>query len=161
MSEGDRSAPTEVAIARRVHPCGDQMEGSLDTARRFAWALDAEDYDRVATCLSSTGEYSICYRIVRGGPAIVESYREAGTWAVSMLESVRYENEVRSAPTGAVITFLDHLAHHGHTLAHRCEQHLNLRKPAESAEFCTSMCLESAKRWRPSSKLWVSRGRDA
>jgi hypothetical protein len=23
-----------------------------------------------------------------------------------------------------VITFLDHLAHHGHTLTHRCEQHL-------------------------------------
>ena len=33
-------------------------------------------------------------------------------------------NEVRSAPTGAMITFLDHLAHHGHTLTHRCEQHL-------------------------------------
>ena len=96
----------------------------LDTARRFARALDAEDYDRVAACLSPTCEYSIRSRIVRGGPAIVASYKEAGTWAASILESVRYENEVRSAPTGAVITFLDHFAHRGNTLTHRCEQNL-------------------------------------
>jgi hypothetical protein len=100
------------------------MEGSLDTARRFARALDAEDYDGVATCLSWTCEYSIHDRILRGGPAIIASYREASTWAASIIESVQYETEVRSAPTGAVITFLDHLAHHGHTLTHRCEQHL-------------------------------------
>jgi hypothetical protein len=100
------------------------MEGTLDTARRFARALDAGDYASVATCLSSTCEYSIRDKIVRGGPAIVASYREAGTWAAGMLESVSYENEVRSGPTGAVITFLDHLAHHGHSLTHRCEQHL-------------------------------------
>ena len=100
------------------------MGGSLDTARRFARALDAEDYDRVAACLSPTCGYSIRDRIVRGGPAIIAIYKEAGTWAASILESVRYENDVRSAPTGAVITFLDHLAHRGNTLTHRCEQHL-------------------------------------
>jgi hypothetical protein len=109
------------------------MEGSLDTACRFARALDAEDYDYVATCLSSTCEYSIRDRIVRGGPAIVESYREAGTWAASMLDSVRYETEVRSAPTGAVITFLDHLSHHGNTLTHRCEQYLEFD---EAGQIC-------------------------
>jgi hypothetical protein len=100
------------------------MEGSLGTARRFARALDAADYDCAANCLSSICEYSIRDRILRGGPAIVASYREAGTWAASMLESVRYENDVRSTLTGAVITFLDHLEHHGHTHTHRCEQRL-------------------------------------
>jgi hypothetical protein len=53
-----------------------------------------------------------------------------------------------------VITFLDHLAHHGHSLTHRCEQHLEFAEGRRIAEFCTSICLESVKRWRPSSGFW-------
>jgi hypothetical protein len=100
------------------------MEGSLDTARRFARALDAQDYDTVATCLSSTCEYAIRDKIARGRSAIIASYREAASWAASTLESARYENDVRSESGAVVITFFDHLAHRGNTLTHRCEQRL-------------------------------------
>ena len=117
------------------------MEGSLDTARRFARALDAEDYDTAAACLSSTCEYTIRDWIARGRSAIIASYGEAGGWAASTLESARYENDVRSEPGAVVITFFDHLAHRGNTLTHRCEQRLEFD---EAGQICRIVHIDLA-----------------
>jgi ketosteroid isomerase-like protein len=58
----------------------------MATARRFADALDAEDYPALSRLLTSDCEY-LGPQGARFGPqAVVASYRRAGTWARSKIE---------------------------------------------------------------------------
>jgi ketosteroid isomerase-like protein len=97
----------------------------LDIARRFAQALDREDYAAAASCLAPDCEYAIRGRVLRGPEAIVASYREAGEWGAGRLDGIRFESSVRAGDAGgAVVTFVDHLEHRGERHTHRCEQRL-------------------------------------
>jgi hypothetical protein len=101
------------------------MHDPMKVAERFAQALDREDYAAAASCLASACEYSIRGRVHRGVEAILAAYREAGSWAASELDGVRFESSVRLVRGGgAVVTFVDHLERAGEQVTHRCEQRL-------------------------------------
>ena len=103
------------------------MTDPLDIARRFAQALDREDYVVAASCLAPDCVYAIRGRVLRGPEAIVASYREAGEWGAGRLDGVRFESSVRADAAGAAaVTFVDHLEHRGERHIHRCEQRLEL-----------------------------------
>jgi hypothetical protein len=99
----------------------------LDSARRFAQALDREDYVVAASCLAPDCVYAIHGRVLCGSEAIVASYREAGEWGAGQLDHVRFESSVRAGETGgAIVTFVDHLERRSQRHTHRCEQRLEL-----------------------------------
>lgn len=101
------------------------MSDPPDTARRFAQALDREDYAAAMACLAPDCEYAIRGVVHRGPETIVASYRAAGEWGAGKLDGVRYESSVRAEPAGgATVTFVDHLEHRGARHTHRCEQRL-------------------------------------
>ena len=103
------------------------MTDLLDSARRFAQALDREDYVVAASCLAPDCVYAIHGRVLCGSEAIVASYREAGEWGAGQLDHVRFESSVRAGETGgAVVTFVDHLERRSQRHTHRCEQRLEL-----------------------------------
>lgn len=103
------------------------MTDPLDIARRFAQALDREDYVVAASCLAPDCVYAIHGRVLCGSEAIVASYREAGEWGAGQLDHVRFESSVRAGETGgAVVTFVDHLERRSQRHTHRCEQRLEL-----------------------------------
>lgn len=98
----------------------------LNTAARFAAALDAEDYDTLVALLTADCEYVARDGACIGPEAIARSYRTAGTWAKSHIEAVTYESSVREAPDGAaIVTFIDHLVHAGIRHTYSCEQQVH------------------------------------
>jgi hypothetical protein len=95
----------------------------LATARRFAEALDREDYGEAAALLAPDARYRIGDRVLAGPEAIVASYRENGEWALAALDGVSYESRVEAAGPGrAAITFVDHLEHAMRRHTHTCRQ---------------------------------------
>ena len=97
------------------------------TARQFATALDAEDYGRLAELLSNECEYAAPKGVLVGREAIIASYRDAGIWVKSNIQSVRYESIVRIADENrAIVTFIDHLEHNGLKHSYKCEQAVDL-----------------------------------
>lgn len=97
----------------------------LDTARRFAEALDREDYVAAAALLTPDTRYRIGDDEFVGAEAIVASYRENGEWALATLDAVSYESRVEAAGPGrASITFVDHLEHALRRHTHTCRQEI-------------------------------------
>jgi hypothetical protein len=96
---------------------------TLSTARRFAAALDAEDYVALADLLTEVCEYVTPKGTLVGRQAITASYRNASTWAKRNIQRVEYESAVRlGKDANAVITFIDHLEHAGVHHTYECEQ---------------------------------------
>jgi len=95
----------------------------IDTAKRFAKTLDAEDYVAAAALLSEDCEYTCRGSVYCGPSAIIDSYRGNGDTAKTSFGSVKYESAVRclTART-AMIRFTDHLQHNHQCLTFECEQ---------------------------------------
>jgi hypothetical protein len=100
---------------------------SLDSARRFAAALDAEDYEAVRASLAPGCVYAAPEGVLVGPEAIVASYRKNAVAARGRFAKIEYASEVASAgPAEAVITFIDRVMLGGGWHEHRCRQHLRL-----------------------------------
>jgi len=96
-------------------------------ARRFATALDKEDYSTLAELLADECHYETASATLRGPDVIIASYREAGSWVRSHIQNVEYESNVRTDYEGeATVTFLDHFSHNGLKHTYVCEQVVSL-----------------------------------
>jgi ketosteroid isomerase-like protein len=101
----------------------------LNTAKRFAKALDLEDYPVAIECLEDDCLYTIADDQHRGPSAIVDSYRASGDWAREHLDGIAYESSLRWEDGQVVVHFVDHLTHAGRRFTHRCEQVLEFSDP--------------------------------
>ena len=96
---------------------------ALDAGRRFAAALDAEDYEAAAECLAADCAYHSRIGPLIGPSAIVASYQGIGDAARGQLDAIDYTSEVEAAgPREAVVEFLDKLQHAGRRHVYRCRQ---------------------------------------
>ncbi len=123
---GKRYCVNSIALAMIER--GDDAHASV---RRFARALDLEDYDTAAALLDPASEYMIRGKTYRGPAEIIESYREAAAWAADAFDEVGYESEVHPTPEGKFrIRFADVLRHGTRRHRHECEQHVELTDEA-------------------------------
>lgn len=100
---------------------------SLSTARRFAEALDAEDYATAQALLAGDCVYHVAGATIIGPSAIIESYRANGESAKERFGSVAYASEVSStAPSRAAILFRDLLRIGDERHEFNCRQHLRM-----------------------------------
>jgi hypothetical protein len=103
-----------------LNPC-------LQTAQRFAAALDTEDYEGAAACLSLDCTYHAPDGKLIGPSAIVGSYRENAEAGRKRFDKVEYKSLVESiGATEAVVTFTDKLQLGGSWHEFRCRQHLRI-----------------------------------
>lgn len=99
----------------------------LESARRFASALDTEDYEAVLPTLASGCVYEAPQGVIVGPEAIVASYRENAVAARGRFAKIEYASEVAiGGPAEAVITFIDRVMLGGAWHEHRCRQHIRL-----------------------------------
>ena len=106
---------------------GSVDERSLSIARRFAVALDNDDFDNATELLAVDCTYHIRDEIHRGAGEIIASYRQATEWAHETFDDIEYESEVEPLDGHRfVILFLDRLCHCGQSLDHRCRQILTI-----------------------------------
>jgi len=98
------------------------MPDGLETVKRFASALDNEDYATAESLLSDVCEYVCRGQLHRGPAAIIESYRKHGDSAKTF-DSIQYESRaVREAAREFRIEFIDHITQAGRQFSFRCEQ---------------------------------------
>ena len=99
------------------------MATPTEIARRFAYALDAEDYATAESLLSEQCGY-LCRGQAFEGPAeIIALYRDIGDAAVRDFDSIKYESDVSEvSESRALIHFKDHLSHQHQQLTFECEQ---------------------------------------
>ena len=99
----------------------------LEAAKRFATALDDEDYVALEMLLSDDCKYDSPRGMLIGADAVIDSYGEAARWTKSSIQHVRYESTIRrGADDTAIVTFLDNFEHEGQRHTYRCEQHLHV-----------------------------------
>lgn len=99
------------------------MRPSLETAERFARALDAENYTAAAALLSPGCEYT-CRGTRYHGPAeIIETYRRSGESVQHDFDAATYESRCeRLTQREALIHFVDRLTKSGQTFTFACQQ---------------------------------------
>jgi SnoaL-like domain len=99
----------------------------LESARRLAAALDAEDDAAVRACLTDECVYESPEGVLVGPEAIVASYRKNAELARTRFAKIEYRSEVAATgPAEAVITFVDRLSRAGAWHEFRCRQHVRL-----------------------------------
>jgi hypothetical protein len=99
----------------------------LESARRFAAALDGEDDEAVRARLAAGCVYEAPQGVLVGPEAIVASYRENTVAARGRFAKIEYTSEVAIAgPAEAVITFIDRVMRGGAWHTYRCRQHVRL-----------------------------------
>lgn len=99
----------------------------LESARRFAVALDAEDYTAVRASLSPRCVYDSPQGVLCGPDAIVAAYRQNAVTARSRFTEIEYSSAVaESGAAGAVITFTDRVMLGGKWHEYRCRQRIRL-----------------------------------
>jgi hypothetical protein len=103
------------------------MSDVLEAAKRFATALDAEDYAALEMLLADECRYDSPRGMLLGADVVIDSYRKAASWTKSNIQHVRYQSTARrdSADT-AVVTFLDKFEHFGNRHTYTCEQRLHI-----------------------------------
>ena len=101
--------------------------GGLEVARRFALALDGEDYPVASGLLAPACVYEIRGDRFVGPDAIVAAYHGNGDDAAKRFDAISYGSDVRQEPDSTlVIAFWDRIEHIGRTHEHRCEQVLSV-----------------------------------
>ncbi|MCA9286396.1 MAG: hypothetical protein KDA22_14315 [Phycisphaerales bacterium] len=99
----------------------------LEIVRRFAVALDREDYPAARALVDAGCVYSIRGRTLCGPDAIVGSYQSNGDAAAQKFDAIAYGSSVAPGTDGwIVITFTDRIRHAGKSLEHVCEQWVRL-----------------------------------
>lgn len=100
---------------------------ALHAARRFAEALDRDDFESAAGLLSAHCVYEARAGRFTGASAVVGSYREASDWVKCHLESVSYTSHVEAMDGAqAAVLFVDHIGHLGRSHTYRCRQILTI-----------------------------------
>lgn len=104
---------------------------SLEIVRRFALALDTEDYATAAALLAPDCRYTIRGSILQGPAAIIRSYKGNGDQAAQVFDEITYGSEVVPAAVDhvATIRFYDRITHRGESLEHACEQRVRVADP--------------------------------
>lgn len=99
------------------------MSIAVETAKRFAKSLDAEDYPAARAMIGDNCEY-MCRGCVYHRPsAIIDAYRGTGDSAEREFDEVRYESTVTAAgDKSALIHFTDHLSHNNKQFSFECQQ---------------------------------------
>jgi hypothetical protein len=99
----------------------------LESARRFAVALDGKDYEAARACLASAGAYHSLEGVLIGTDRIVASYLQNALAARDRFEKIEYHSVVESAgETEAVITFIDRVLLGGKWHEYRCCQRVRI-----------------------------------
>ena len=99
----------------------------LEIVRRFALALDHEDYSAASSLLAPECEYEIRNDRHAGPDAIIGAYRGNGDEAAERFDAISYGSDARHDPeSGFVISFWDRIEHEGRSHLHRCEQVLTV-----------------------------------
>ncbi|USN98961.1 MAG: nuclear transport factor 2 family protein [Phycisphaeraceae bacterium] len=102
-------------------------ECAVEIVRRFAIALDREDYKAAAGLLDGSCVYSIRGQTHRGPDEIIASYKGNGDAAAVTFDEIRYESRVRDAGGGSIVVeFADHIRHGERRLDHSCEQRMRV-----------------------------------
>ncbi|MDF1809757.1 MAG: hypothetical protein P1U42_08685 [Phycisphaerales bacterium] len=97
-------------------------EQDIDIVRRFAIALDEENYEAATSTLSMNCVYLFRDKIYNGADSIIKTYQGNGEAAKSF-DEIRYGSHVRAGDEGLiVIEFWDELIHQGEQHRHTCEQ---------------------------------------
>jgi len=98
----------------------------IPKAKRFAEALDRDDFATAGTMLAPGCIYQTTDGPLVGAAAICDSYREASNWGKQHLDLLSYESEVQVAQgTAVTIVFIDHIEHRGQAHTYRCAQALH------------------------------------
>jgi SnoaL-like domain len=123
-----RRKTSETRRTRKPLRNGTDNVGVLAVARRFARALDRENYDAVEGLLAADCGYQGPVRALLGPEAIVSSYRDQAALARQLFDAVEYHSEI--ATTGAdtaCVSFSDHIVSGGRKHVYRCRQLLHFR----------------------------------
>jgi hypothetical protein len=101
---------------------GTMEQEPIEIVRRFAVALDEEDYNSARSVLAAGCVYVFREETYDGPEAIVASYQGNGE-AAKAFDEISYGSRVREGEDGwIVIEFWDELVHRGETHRHVCEQ---------------------------------------
>ena len=100
----------------------------MEVARRFARALDRDDYETVRSMLAADCCYVARDETLFGRDAITASYRENSRLARALFDQVEYSSSVTESADGrdAGILFSDHLRHRGGEHIYKCLQIIGL-----------------------------------
>jgi hypothetical protein len=107
----------------------DQVKAQLHLtiARRFAAALDAEDYMSARALLAEQCVYETGGAVVVGVDAIIESYQTNGKAAQRRFDEIEYASYVeKTGPWSAVIDFTDRVRLGSEWHEFRCRQHVKV-----------------------------------
>ncbi len=100
---------------------------NLTVVRRFARALDHNDFAAAASCLSPDCRYVFKDETLVGPGAILKSYAENDEWARRVLDRVAYESRVSRRPDGTIsVLFIDSIVHHGSSHRYRSRQEISI-----------------------------------
>lgn len=99
------------------------MDVAVETAKRFAKSLDAEDYPAARAMIGDNCEY-MCRGCVYHGPsAIIDAYRRSGDSAEREFDEVKYKSTVTAVgDKTALIHFTDYLSNDDEQFAFECQQ---------------------------------------
>ena len=123
MSEPPRPRGGLVGIPTMPDRAEEEVQRNLDVARRFASALDRDDFALAQALLSDDCVYHIREQTHTGAAAIIETYRAASEWAACAFDAIKYDSSIEALDDGRIaITFLDRLRHKGLAHKHRCRQ---------------------------------------
>lgn len=99
----------------------------LTIARRFAAALDVEDYKTARALVSVECVYDIGKETLNGVDAIIDSYARNGEQAKVRFDAIEYASSVeQTGPDSAAIGFTDRVCLGGAWHEYHCRQHLSL-----------------------------------
>lgn len=101
------------------------MTPVVEVGRRFAAALDAEDYDAVRALLADSCVYRKGAELHTGAEAVVASYQRIGNSARDRFDKLEYTSAVTArGDNEAAIEFTDRITHGGATHVYRCRQRI-------------------------------------
>lgn len=108
----------------------------IEVAKRFASALDQEDYETAISLLSDDCWYLCRGKRFQGPGEIIESYRTNGDEGSQSFETIEYESEVHAlSDRSALIRFKDHLSHRGETFTFECDQQIEIDDDGRIAQI--------------------------
>jgi hypothetical protein len=100
----------------------------MEIVHQFAEALDQDDYDTALRLLEPDATYQRDMDLIRGAPAIVDSFRAVSEWGRRNLDALEYYHEIDDEGSPLEISFIDILRSEGDALEIRHSVHLAIAK---------------------------------
>lgn len=102
--------------------------GRLEIVHQFAEALDRNDYGTALRLLEPDANYQRGRDLIRGAPAIVDSFRNVSEWGDRNLDELKYSHDIDDEGSPFEISFVDVLRSDGDVLEIRHSVYLELSK---------------------------------